>query len=500
MPHPGRPKGRMNKKTQQLQQEALARAQAAQQQSKQAHRAAQHNQHPHHQQQHPSRHNSAIKEDGGITLHDEADLISYRNDALIRYVSNHEYIENVTAKVIHSTKIIPPSLYPNLPKRSKEDCSKPMNPEELYYGDLEYMKYVNDNLIRDLKTMKSDDDPGFTRYLFNCPQYKVQQKRNNELEKLERELHNISSLKNLENAYESILEEYKKKFDREYVILPHMEQYSIPTVKLAPGIDVKEAPKDYNPRLMMKDTVSNLQEEQNSQQHSSSLSDQNLKSQQQQQNEYTNFNDPNSFQNSNHQINRNNNGDFTLPMNEPSEASSTLVPEDSRSNGGAAIQVNQPQSEPHKPVQEIVATNANEEKEDEDINMKDNSKDHEENGFDQEESSKQYPPYQHSENQDNINDHQVTNQDVENLFEDGDDNNIGDNGKDMHDGNDKHNENGEDDIPLNMEIDVDADLNDHSAIVNDELGDLYDFDGNDDIMGGDSAFEQDFLNQINNID
>ena len=113
MAHPGRPRGRMNKKTLQAQAasqaEQLARVQQ-QQAQQQAQRAAQAQMgnNPNSQQ--------SIKEETGVQLHDEADLISFRNDALLRYITNHEYIENVMSKLIHSSKIIPPSLYPLIPK------------------------------------------------------------------------------------------------------------------------------------------------------------------------------------------------------------------------------------------------------------------------------------------------------------------------------------------------------------------------------------------------
>ncbi|KAI5951525.1 hypothetical protein KGF54_004599 [Candida jiufengensis] len=512
MPHPGRPKGRMNKKTQQIHQEALARAQAAQQQGQQAHRAAQHNQqHPHHQQQHPSRNNSAIKEDGGITLHDEADLISYRNDALIRYVSNHEYIENITAKVIHSTKIIPPTLYPNLPKRNKEDYSTPMNPEEIYYGDLEYMKHVDGNLIKNLKIMKSDDDPGFTRYLFNCPQYKVQQKRNSELEKLERDVHNKESLHKLEEKYDSVLKEYKSKFDREYVILPHVEQYSIPTSKLDPNLKVEEAPKDYDPRKIMEERQKQQQEQsqKNQSQQQQPLPNYNLNAQPQEQIEFSNMNGSNGKDNINHQNNNNgvhsanieNSGDFSLPMNQMGEENS-LLPEDSRSNG--QIAQSQPQQQQPKPVQEVIASNANQDNEDDDDVDDDNSngegeEDEEHNQMEQEEDIPQQDQQSQQPQQEEPNHNALADTDLNVLFDD----NHHDVDEEMNDINDDENNKNTGDNnnnPLGMDVDVDVDVNDHSAIVNDDIGELYNFDGDDDLMGGDSGFEHDFLDQINNMD
>ena len=150
MAHPGRPRGRMNKKTLQAQAasqaEQLARVQQ-QQAQQQAQRAAQAQMgnNPNSQQ--------SIKEETGVQLHDEADLISFRNDALLRYITNHEYIENVMSKLIHSSKIIPPSLYPLIPKINEYENLKP---EDVYFGDLEAMKYVEKKLAERSDNMKEN--------------------------------------------------------------------------------------------------------------------------------------------------------------------------------------------------------------------------------------------------------------------------------------------------------------------------------------------------------
>lgn len=244
MPHPGRPKGRMNKKTQAaqaMQQEALARQQAAQMQAVQANRAAQHH------QSHGRHDPTTIKEEAGIQLHDEADLITYRNDALIRYMSNHEYIENVTAKPIHSSKIVPPSLYPTLPKRKVEDYPN-VNPEEIYYGDLQYMKYFDEQLSKSLKIMHQEDDPGYVRYLFNTDNYPYRRAKFAELEKLQQELNDKESVTRLETEYDTILRECREKHHQEYRFQSSTRVYSIPFKKLAPETEVQCAPDGYDPR------------------------------------------------------------------------------------------------------------------------------------------------------------------------------------------------------------------------------------------------------------
>lgn len=53
----------------------------------------------------------AIKEDVGASLHDKVDVVSFRSDAIQRYAQNHEQIENVTTKLVHTSKIIPPRMF-----------------------------------------------------------------------------------------------------------------------------------------------------------------------------------------------------------------------------------------------------------------------------------------------------------------------------------------------------------------------------------------------------
>ncbi|KAG5417196.1 hypothetical protein I9W82_004829 [Candida metapsilosis] len=245
MPHPGRPKGRMNKKT--MQQAALARQQAAQMQAAQANRAAQEQLHHHPHHLHGRHEASNIKEEAGIQLHDEADLITYRNDALIRYMSNHEYIENVTAKPIHSSKISPPSLYPTLPKRNADDYAN-VNPEEIYYGDIEYMKYFDEQLTKSLSVMRQEDDPGFVRYLFNTDNYPYKRAKFTELANLQQELKDRESVDKLAQGYESILQECREKFHQEYKFQASTKVYSIPVRKLTSDVKVQRAPDDYNPK------------------------------------------------------------------------------------------------------------------------------------------------------------------------------------------------------------------------------------------------------------
>lgn len=56
-----------------------------------------------------------------VQLHDEADLVNFRADALGRFVSNQDYLENVVSKPFHTSKIEPPLPFPITPKPGSPD-------------------------------------------------------------------------------------------------------------------------------------------------------------------------------------------------------------------------------------------------------------------------------------------------------------------------------------------------------------------------------------------
>ncbi|KAI5954047.1 hypothetical protein CANMA_004886 [Candida margitis] len=443
MPHPGRPKGRMNKKTQAaqqaMQQEALARQQAAQIQAAQARRTAQEQQ---------SRHDSSIiKEEAGIQLHDEADLITYRNDALIRYMSNHENIENVMAKPIHSSKIIPPSLYPTIPKRNADDYSK-VNLEEIYYGDLEYMKYFDEQLAKSLSIMHQEDDPGFVKYLFNTANYPYRRAKFSELEALQQKLHDKASVEKLETEYKTIIEECKEKFHHEYKFQSNTRVYAIPLEKLAPNVDVKRAPDGYNPKdsdpvepQLPQESVAGFENKTNEE---PPIDNSNFNS---------NDIDLNLDDNSNDMF------QFVNEDNDNFDNISSAIVNENKIGSGAqseAIAVkSQVEDNSNTQIpQESMSTGSN--LNDENIRSGTNALTNEEPP-----QSQQSPEGQPMEqDDDHLNNAMVA--EINDLFNDND--------HDM----------------------------DHSAIVNDDIEDLYNFDQGDngDLLGG-SEFEQDFLSQIN---
>ncbi|CAD1809033.1 unnamed protein product [Candida parapsilosis] len=507
MPHPGRPKGRMNKKTQAaqaMQQEALARQQAAQMQAAQANRAGQGSgQGPRHQHLHPHR-PSAIKEEAGIQLHDEADLITYRNDALIRYMSNHEYIENVTAKPIHSSKIIPPSLYPTLPKRNVEDYAN-VNAEEIFYGDIQYMKHFDEQLVKSLEVMKQEDDPGYVKYLFNTDNYPYRRAKFSKLSELQQELNDKDSVAQLEREYESIMKESREKYHQEYKFQSGTKVYSIPLKSLASDVEVKRAPDDYNPKDFDQIAESPKQQQQQEQQQESRSPRQQVVS-----NAGNNLNeappaidDGNGFNSNNIDLDLDDNANDMFQFVNDDENGDDFgniaspIISGNEAHVAAQAQTQPSHSQPPPPQQQQQQQqqqNALKSQDDKDNSSTQMPQDmvmtaesssnndnirSDTNGLDTDEQS-----LQQSQQQSSNHDEQMENNDV-GVGDDDQLNNamvaeINDLFSDSHHGHDH-----------------DHDM-DHSAIVNDDIGDLYNFGQGDngDLLGG-SEFEQDFLSQIN---
>lgn len=259
MAHPGRPKGRTNKRTQQLQQQQIHQSQHlhghAPQHQLQGHHGRVHNQghgHGQHGQGHPQQHHTqqqhSMKEEQGVQLHDEADLISFRTDALTRFITNYEYLENVTSKMVHTSKIIPPSLYPIIPKQKQREFSK-LTPEDIYFGDVEFMKSREEELTKQIQVLNSNQHSS-TKYLPNESEYLYQKEKIDRLLDLQSKLYDKSSADALEKELDTILEEYKTKFNKEYKYSEPIKKYSVSRDKLGHNTNIQEAPANYNPRLI----------------------------------------------------------------------------------------------------------------------------------------------------------------------------------------------------------------------------------------------------------
>ncbi|KAL6452173.1 hypothetical protein SBY92_001430 [Candida maltosa Xu316] len=457
MAHPGRPRGRMNKKTIQAQAAAAAAASQAEQiarvQQAQAHAQAQRAAAAH--MGGPPNHHHPQHQDPGIQLHDEADLISFRTDALVRYISNHEYIENVTSKLIHTSKIIPPSLYPIIPKISDYENLKP---EDIYFGDLSAMKYVENKLMNRLEAMKDITNNENVRYLVDSESYNFQKESQKKLAGLQRNLTDKESVTALEQELDKVLSEYNAKFKQNYKVVPAVHQYSISVDKLAPNLDVTSAPENYNPKSI---------------------------------NSFININNDSNNSNEN-TLAHNDNGAGSFGNDDLSSFQFGNNIDTSKFNGFNGISMNQFDSN-FLSINGSSNTNENNSDRDQtnnslppqDLGSNENSNNITTNNSDSNINTNTSNNDNNSLQNEDDGDDNVDNDDDVNIKSDQDSQNRSDNGLDM---NDLFNDDGRGDM-------------DHSAIVNDDMGDLYDFEtggngGDDDELMGGTEFEQDFLNQI----
>lgn len=244
MAHPGRPRGRTNK---------LKYAAPPPQTLPHS----EYNPHIHANSQYiPPQHRQApvqtshprSREEVSIQVQDEADLILFRQDALQRYITNHEYIENITAKCIHTNKIIPPSLYPILPKRT--DNIEDLKYDEIYFGDVRLMLAKTRQIQGQIEKLKVDQ--------FGLgDEYTYQSLATDRLTELCQE----GSVETLERELEDILQEYTKQHSRNY-ISTREKKYSIDLKKIT-NKPVQVAPSDYNPKLI--DSFLHINEEANNQ-------------------------------------------------------------------------------------------------------------------------------------------------------------------------------------------------------------------------------------------
>lgn len=172
---------------------------------------------------HPHNHQRTNEE---ATAHDDADLIMFRLDALLRFVNNHEFIENVTTKRIHTQDIVAPPLFPTPEVKLAED----RKPTDVYFGDLEEMKR-QEQLLAQLAAEVPED-----KYLITeDPQYVYQRAATTTLAE--------TSPEELLAQLDTVLSEYKLKFNREYVAQYMPKRYLAKIVT-----DVDEAPSDYDPK------------------------------------------------------------------------------------------------------------------------------------------------------------------------------------------------------------------------------------------------------------
>lgn len=248
MAHPGRPRGRTSKRSQHIQQQHIQSQplNVPQHQMPNQHRVHNHGHGQHHTQQHRTQPQHTMKEEH--QLHDEADLISFRTDALTRFITNYEYLENVTSKMVHTSKIIPPSLYPIIPKLKQTEFSK-LTPEDIYFGDVEFMKAREAELTKQIDELNGDEHSS-AKYLPQESEYLYQKEKTDRLLDLQSKLYDKSLADALEKELDTILNEYKTKFNKEYKYSERPKAYAVSRDKIGDNTNIQEAPANYNPRLI----------------------------------------------------------------------------------------------------------------------------------------------------------------------------------------------------------------------------------------------------------
>lgn len=189
-----------------------------------------------------------------VLLHDEADLISFRSDALHRFTTNQEYLENVTSKHIHSSKVIPPSQFPTTSKHedtSEEELrtvAQNLKPDELYFGDLKLMKLKNQQLVEEIDKLKQVP----SQYTIdNDKEYTYRRDHIDKLANLQAKLGTNASFEELETELSKTLEAYETEFNKKYTSMPSVHKHSQNINDLTHDpVNVLRAPDNYNPRLI----------------------------------------------------------------------------------------------------------------------------------------------------------------------------------------------------------------------------------------------------------
>lgn len=195
-----------------------------------------------------------------IQLHDEADLVNFRTDAYTRFVNNQEFLENVTLKPFHTLQIAPPPSFPLHSKKKYEDSAtddevlqtlKDMKPEELYFGDLRLMKAKLVLSLQQLKDAEHELEDLTPKVVFSEKSI-FQSEAIKKLTALQQSCNDMESLEALDKALLEILDHYKEKFSGTLEIQQEpFKKLAVPIGKLAPDLEVKQAPPLYNPRLIM---------------------------------------------------------------------------------------------------------------------------------------------------------------------------------------------------------------------------------------------------------
>ncbi|KAM9904997.1 hypothetical protein OXX79_002431 [Metschnikowia pulcherrima] len=195
-------------------------------------------------------------------LHDEADLVNFRADALTRFITNQDLMDNVTSKLIHTSRLAPPRSFPGNEGKNKlyEDnatdeaimeAAKNVTPTQLFSGDLPLMRAKAKLSARELAESHEELEKVMDTSILS-EKSSFQKRAVKRLADAQSQCSDAESLEHLESVLERTLQEYKDKFKNEYTFDDRsVKKYSLPLSELDPDADLKLAPADYNPRSIM---------------------------------------------------------------------------------------------------------------------------------------------------------------------------------------------------------------------------------------------------------
>ncbi|KAF6065224.1 hypothetical protein FOB64_004984 [Candida albicans] len=332
-----------------------------------------------------------------------------------------------------------------IPKPNTSGDYENLKPEDVYFGDLSAMKYIEKKLITKLEQMEKNLDPNY------------------KIGRITRKLTDKESLNTLELELEQILNDYKTRFNKNYKETPSIYQYSISIDKIDPSVEVNSAPENYNPKSI--NSFINIGGDTNSSQN-------NINGNMPSQNNNGAVSEMGNFNNIDNGVDDDALGGFQFSNNIDTSKFNGI-------NGMAINQFGNNFEVPMNNKPDAININNNNKilinKSDSDGNIENNNSNSRSNtpsNINTNNINSQGP----SENISSINHNTIDN--------DENDNNNDSNGLDMN---------------QLFEDNAHADL-DHSEMVNDDIGDLYNFEtgggGDDDdngLMDG-LEFEQDFLN------
>ncbi|GEQ71494.1 hypothetical protein JCM33374_g5178 [Metschnikowia sp. JCM 33374] len=198
------------------------------------------------------------RKEENFQLHDEADLVNFRADALTRYITNQDLLDNVSSKLFHTSRIIPPALFPqqdNVKKLYEENATddeliavlRDMKVGDLYSGDIRLMRAKAKQSAQELEQL-SEELSGLADTSVLDEQAQFQKAAVEKLAIAQSQCTDAETLLELEKLLELTVQEYKDRFSREYTFSCDFQKHSVPIQELAPGTEVKQAPADYNPR------------------------------------------------------------------------------------------------------------------------------------------------------------------------------------------------------------------------------------------------------------